>query len=197
MNKLSPLLGLLAALSVQGQVWQFDVDSFDAPASETLPGYVPMSAPTMRGDSTNGLFSPTGTADGVTVSATAKGGFRDRGTGSQLSGAANAELLRDFVFSDGAGAEIVVTISGLESGRYDVRSFHFDNSFSPTDHAVDLVVNDAEGERVYAAVPWSLLGSNYRVAADGTNSVSIVVREANSNNRARFNGIRIVRYAAF
>jgi hypothetical protein len=199
MNKACLLLTLFSLYSLQAQVWQFDVDAFDAPSSETLAGYARMSGASMTGNSTNGVFTPMATSGNVVVSAAARGGFRDRGTGSQLSGVANAELLRDFVFTDGSGAEIVVTITGLPAGLYDARSFHFDNGISgaPQDNAFDLIVNDASGESVYTTLPWSLAGSNYRLAADGSNSVSIIVREANSNNRARLNGIRIVRYAAF
>src|SRR5262245_59934871 len=115
-------------LELRAQVWQFDVDAFDAPASETQGGYTRLSTSTMTGNSTNGTFSPSALLNGVSVTATASGGFRDRGAGGALTNQGLAALLRDFIFKDGVGAMISVTITGLPAGLYDIRSFHYDNS---------------------------------------------------------------------
>src|SRR6185503_13652745 len=140
-----------AVLPLHGQVWQFDVDAADAPASETQTGYTRMTTPTMTGNATNGTVSPTAALNGVTVIATADGGFRDRGTGSTLTNQALAALLRDFIFKDGAGGAISISVGGLPAGWYDVRSFHFDNSNlgALTDNAFDLEVQDARGTQTY------------------------------------------------
>jgi hypothetical protein len=192
-------LALFWAAAAFGQVWQFDLDASDAPAAETQPGFMRMSVPGMTGDSTNGSFAPVATAGGITVTATAAGGFRDRGAGNLLAGEPKAPLLRDFIFTDGAGAQIRISIEGLPAGTWDVRSFHFDNASlgSLANNAFDLVVQDARGTVSYRELLWSVEGSNFEVESDGAKPVTVIVRENNPNNRARFNGLQIVRRHAF
>src|SRR5262249_16816233 len=74
----------------------FDVDAYDAPASETQTNFVRMTSPTMTGNSTNGTFSPSAVLNGVYVTATASGGFRDRGSTGALATDPLASVLRDF-----------------------------------------------------------------------------------------------------
>ena len=183
----------------QAQVWQFDVDAADADPSETQAGYARVTVPAMTGNSTNGTFSPTATLQGVTVTATASGGFRDRDVGGALANQLLAALLRDFIFRDGAGGTIDITLNGLPAGCYDVRSFHFDNSNQGalTNNMFDLVVQHAQGTETYPGLVWSLEGNNYRVCSDGATPILITVRESGIGNRVRFNGLRIVRHYAF
>ena len=199
MRSITPLLFLLFVSVAPGQVWQFDVDAFNAAPSETHPGYLRMTTPAMIGDSTNGTFSPTATFNGVTVTATSTGGFRDRGTAGMLTNQLLAPLLRDFIFRDGAGGTIDVLITGLPAGVYDVRTFHFDNSNQGplSDNAFDLEVQDAVGMHNYTGLVWSFTGNNYRVHSDGNLPISITIRENGIGHRVRFNGIRIVGYYGF
>ena len=171
------LLLLASSAHLSSQVWQFDVDASDAPASATQTGYTRTTAPAITGNSTNGAFSPTATLNGVTLTATVAGGFRDRGIGNLLTNEPMAALLRDFIFTDGAGATINVTISNLPAGSYDVRSFHFDNLNLGALDAFELLVQDADGSRTLTNLLWSISGSRFSVRSDGTTAVLITVIE--------------------
>lgn len=174
---------------------RFDVDGSDAPAGETETGFVRMTDPGMSGDAGTGAFSPAGTSNGVTVTATGGNQYRDRGTPPPPQ--TYPQLTRDFIGVDGAGAEVTVTISGLPGGEFRVTSFHLDwfvwSNLDLFDIAVDdvlgterLVVNDAD-------VPNDTdhLGFSYTVFANGVDDVVLHLREDSATNRVRFNGLII------
>ncbi len=172
----------------------FDVDGFTSPASETEAGYLRLTAPGMSGDGSNGAYNATGTYGGIVVTASAANGWRDRGIppNQQLV----PQVLRDFVYSEGAeGSQIVVTISGLPAGGYEVTSYHHDWFVWANVHPFDILVDDAAGtarlvvnNADYTSAA-DYPGATYIVVADGAGDVIIRIREDSSANSVRFNGL--------
>ncbi|MBZ0268847.1 right-handed parallel beta-helix repeat-containing protein, partial [bacterium] len=188
------LVGALGAQCFQ----QYDVDASDAPAGETEPGFVRMTDPSITGNSGNGDYFPTGTDGGITVNVlltTGVGtGFRDRGL--RPGQTTTPELLRDFVYADGASAEIRVGIPGLPAGSYLLTSYHHDWFGAGL---FDIYVDDVIGTNrlVVDAASATLLeyyGESYVVESNGVDQIVIYVRPESGFEQTRFNGLTISSY---
>ena len=57
---LAVLLGLVGQVEGKPILYQFDVDGFGSPASETQSGFIRMTEAGMTGNAANGAFTATG-----------------------------------------------------------------------------------------------------------------------------------------
>lgn len=188
--------------STHAGVLRFDVDALDASASETQAGFTRMADPNVLGDFANGVISPTGTAGGVTVTATTLGsngsGFRDRGIGNANNPPGPYQnLLRDFISSNPAGdAEIRVTIQNLLPGSYQISTFHHDWHVAHRLNPFDILATDALGTDQLKVdnADWQsggqYFGETFFVTSDGSD-ITLRVIDQGTFNGVRFNGLTI------
>ena len=101
-------------------------------------------------------------------------------------------VLSDFVFTDGADANIVLKIEGLAAGTYAVESFHYDGGgFGGTIRIESRPQASPEaGTVVLANHAFSTAAATYTFSTDGS-AHELVFRENDGNDRVRLNGLKI------
>jgi hypothetical protein len=101
-------------------------------------------------------------------------------------------VLSDFVFTDGADANIVLKIEGLAAGTYAVESFHYDGGGFGGAIRIESrpQANPEAATVVLANHAFSTSAATYTFTTDGS-AHELVFRENDGNNRVRLNGLKI------
>jgi hypothetical protein len=101
-------------------------------------------------------------------------------------------VLSDFVFTDGAGANIVLGIEGLAAGTYSVESFHYDGGGFGGAIQVESrpQANPEAATVVLANHAFATTAATYTFTTDGS-AHELVFRENDGNDRVRLNGLKI------
>lgn len=112
-------------------------------------------------------------------------GTRDRGTAG--------ELTRDFAYNDGAGAGVGIRLENLPPGDYTVNTWHYDPGF-PGLVNVEFREKGLSGTTVVKATNHSLTNSastSFTITIADNKDYEIIARENSTEDRSRFNGIRL------
>lgn len=174
-----------------GDFFRIDIDSTivsGGPAQpvDTASGWTSLDATAGSGSSV--------VVDGTTFTVFSADGSRVRNNNPTPNA-----LTRDFVFDDGAGQAVGLTIAGLEAGVWEASVWAWDDALPTTtgDQLVGLI------EGVVGPSPETIIGSfsvdptnpitTFRFEADGTSLYSIFTRENSDQDHARFNGLQLVR----
>lgn len=112
-------------------------------------------------------------------------GTRDRGTAG--------ELTRDFAYNDGTGAGVGIRLENLPPGTYTVNTWHYDPGF-PGLVNVEFREKGNTASTVVKAANHSLTSSastSFTITVADDTDYEIIARENSSEDRSRFNGIRL------
>ncbi len=158
--------------------FQIDIDSTTGGPISTEAGFTSLDGTTGNGNSV--------VVDGTTFTVFSADGSRNRGALHALTG--------DFVFDDGAGAAVGLTVDSLPSGIYRASVYAHDEDFPAGDQIVGITRFGAGPETLYTESfasngtdPFSFVFSTENVP-DGS---GIFARENNGVDRARFNGLEL------
>ena len=155
-----------------------------------------------------GFFSMDATTDSAAANVTVGGvnfslGSTPGPNNSRNRGAVNSltDLTRDFVFEDGPNAAIIMFLGGagsLAAGTWQIEVWSSDNTANPIDPVlVGLRVDTpGPGTAVDLITPISFTGSQTApfvttFVSDGVSAYDVFIREANINDRARLNAVRL------
>ncbi len=176
----------------------FDVDGVESPAEETQPGFVRMTEAGMVGETgETGNFLPSGSLNGVTVTASGGQAWRDRGVPPNVQTVPS--VLRDLIFLDGApGGRMQVEIAGLPAGEYRLTTYHHDWFVWSNNNRFDLLVDDAVGTGRTAIANATFdateeyAGETFDVTSNGSTPIIVYMEKVSGANGVRFNGIEIL-----
>ena len=127
------------------------------------------------------------TVSGVTFDIFSADGARDRNSGG-------TSLTRDFVFDDGSGQAVGLTVSGLPAGWWQASVYSYDASFSAGNQIVGITQFGASPESIYTSSFASNANTPFTFKFDSSaliDGFGIFTRENNSANRARFNALEL------
>jgi len=173
-----------------GDVFRIDLDS-------TIVENVPAPQPVVTADGWTSLNATAGNGSNVTVDGTTFTVFSADGSRARINNSTPNEITSDFVFDEGAGQAVGLTITNLDRGYYDASVWAWDDAF-PTligDQIVGLIPGGVGNPEViigsFAVNPNDPIVT-FRFFADGTRPYSIFTRENNANDRSRFNALQLV-----
>ncbi len=167
-----------------GLTYRVDIDSTTTGTASTpittAPGWTSLLA-TAAGD------GASVSVHGATFTVISADGARNR-TG-------NPDLLtRDFIFDDGAGEDVGLTVDGLQGGYYEVSIWGWDSNFPALGNQIVGFIEGAGPEQIigsFTAHPTDPIVT-FLFHADGFSQYTFFVREDNVLDRARFNAIEFV-----
>jgi uncharacterized protein (DUF2141 family) len=123
--------------------------------------------------------------NGVRFTVFKSDGTRDRGTAGNVT--------RDFAYADGAAAYVGFRMEYLPAGTYDVSTYQYDPNF-PGSVNIEYQEKGLPATMVVKASGKSLTNSSsttFQITVEDGKDYEILVREASSEDRSRFNGISI------
>lgn len=176
-------LSLFASSASAALIFRIDIDSLfpGGSVSGTEPGWTSLPV----GNSSPNTASIV--VDGVTFSVFSADGSRDRA-------AASSDLTGDFVFDDGPGEAVGLTISGLPGGRWDASVYSFDAQFPAGNQIIGITQFGSAPEDIYTT---SFASNEFTPftfrfnSSDLVDGFGVFARENNEVNRSRFNALEL------
>lgn len=112
-------------------------------------------------------------------------GTRDRGTAG--------ELTRDFAFKDGSAAGVGIQLEYLPAGTYDVNTWHYDPGYSGLVNVEfrEMGLPATTQVKVTGKSLTSSASTSFQITVADGKDYEIIARENSSQDRCRFNGIKI------
>ncbi len=152
------VVGMVVAMAGTVQAAMIGVDIDDAISPITESGFLSLSA-----------TSTTGTIGGVDFEIRASTGNledRDRGATSDSP----SDILRDGVFEGTWTGTLLLDVSGMAAGTYDVQSWHYDGdgTGSRPDIIFDMFFIQNAGETKVASGGWITDALEYQITTDGS-----------------------------
>jgi hypothetical protein len=171
-----------------GLIYRIDIDSTYDNAS--IPTEVPVTTEagwtSLNVGSGGGPNGRNVTVGGVTFSVFSAIGSRSRST-------AASDLTRDFIYDDGAGAEVGLTVAGLTDGLWEASVYSFDAVWAAGPQAVGIT-QFGPPEIIYASdfAPSATTPLMFQFDSSSLlDGFGIFTRAATSVNRARFNALEL------
>jgi len=106
----------------------------------------------------------------------------------------SSDLLTDFVFTGSTNAGVGLRMESLPSGRYEVQSWHYDGDGYPGRIQIEYRRRNGPATILLDRLDMqSREPARFLIESNGNDTYELVFREDDEHNRARLNGISLVR----
>ncbi len=182
-------LAVLSATPAQAVVFQIDVDT-------TVVNGVAGASPLITQAGWTSLDATNSNGSSVTVAGTTFTAFSADGSRLRSGTNGGTALTRDFIFDDGANQAVGLQVFNLPVGLWQVEVWSWDDTFPTGNQIVGITRFQAGPEIIYTntftpnpTTPFTfIVDTRTTVLPDG---FGIFTRENNSQDRARFNALRM------